>query len=140
MAFITKYFLAPNAFIYTDNYGTANVLQMATNAVVNNQLYIDKLLVSDPTTIKRTPTTASIIATHYKHLKPKHIEFAILNAAGLSLLDIAALMHTTVYTVKDYNALLCKQFKVANHFQLALACMQRGIVKQAVYYDNAMAA
>ena len=140
MAFITKYFLTPNASIYTDNYGNANVLQMAIDAVLNNKLFIDKLLVNNPTAIKLTPTTTSIIASNYKNLKPKHLEFAILNAAGLSLKDTAHLMNTSVNTVKDYNNLLCKRFGVANHAQLALACVQHGIVKQAMYYDTTMVA
>ena len=139
-AFITKYFLTPNSIVYKDNYGTTNVLQIAIKAVLEGQLFIDKLLINNPATIKPTPTTASIIATHHKYLKPKHIEFAILNAAGLSLKEISHLMHTSVNTVKDYNELLCKRFGVANHAQLALACIQHSIVKQATYYDNTMVA
>ena len=88
------------------------MLRIAINAVLDEQLFIDKLLVNNPTDIKFTPTTASIIATNYKYLKPKYIEFAILNAAGLSLKKIALLMNTTVNTVKDHNELLCKYFGV----------------------------
>lgn len=139
VAFITKYFLTPDSIVYKANYGSTNVLQIAINAILAGQLFIDKLLVNNPTTIKLTSTTASIIARHYKHLKPKQIEFAILNAAGLSLKEIAYLMHTTTNTVKDYNEVLCNQFNVVNHGQLALACVQHGIVKQAIYYDTTMA-
>jgi DNA-binding NarL/FixJ family response regulator len=140
VAFITKYFLTPNSIVYKDNYGTTNVLQIAIDAVLQAQLFIDKLLVNDTTNIKLTPTTASIIAKNYKHLNAKQIEFAILNAAGLSIKDIAKLMSVSPNTVKDYNKILCKHFAVANHSQLALACFQHGIVKQAVYYDKTMEA
>ena len=137
-AFITKYFLTPNAFIYTDNYGSTNTLQMAIKALQNEQLFIDKLLVNNPESITRNVSTNAIVATKFQHLKPIHREFAILNASGLSLSEVAALMHISVNTIKDYNILLCKQFAVKNHHQLAQACFAYGIVKQAVYYDHTM--
>jgi DNA-binding NarL/FixJ family response regulator len=139
-AFITKYFLTPNAFIYSDNYGTTNVLQLAVEAVQNGQFFIDKLLINYPENIRRTVATSTIIAKQHAYLKPKHKEFVILNAAGLSLAEVAVLMHTSANTLKDYNKILCKQFGVDNHHQLVHACFAHGIVKLAVYYDSTMVA
>lgn len=139
-AFITKYFLTPKSIVYYENYGTTNVLQIAITAVINGQLFIDKLLINHPESIKRTVATCTIISKQHPYLKPKHREFAVLNAAGLSLQEVAALMHMSVNTIKDYNAILCKQFGVDNHHQLVHVCFAHGIVKLAVYYDNTMVA
>ncbi len=140
VAFITKYFLTPKSIVYYDNYGSTNVLQIAITAVQNGQLFIDKLLINHPESIKRTIATSTIIAKQHSYLKPKHREFAVLNAAGLSLQEVAALMHMSVNTIKEYSALLCKLFGVENHHQLVNACFAHGIVKLAMFYDNTMAA
>ncbi|MFY7899564.1 MAG: response regulator [Chitinophagaceae bacterium] len=137
-AFITKYFLTPSSIVYTDNYGDANLLQLAINAVQKGELFIDKLLVNYPENIQRTISTNTIIQKKYAQLKPKHREFIILNAAGLSLNEVALLMHISKHTIKDYNTVLCKMFAVDNHHQLVHACFELGIVKLAVYFDNSI--
>lgn len=137
-AFITKYFITPNSFVYNNVYGTKNVLQLAIEAVQNGQLFIDKLLVNNPNEIKTTVATSAIINKYYSHFRPKKREFVILNVADLSLSEIAELMHTTESTLKEYSALLCKQFTVSNRYQVANACFTHGIVKLAAYYDNTM--
>lgn len=84
--------------------------------------------------------TQNIIAQKYKHFKPTHIEFAILNAAGLTLKEIAALMCVSYGATKDYCDTLCKQFNVAERHELAKRRMKYGIVKLAYYFDASIAA
>jgi DNA-binding NarL/FixJ family response regulator len=115
------------------------VLQLAIEAVQNGQLFIDKLLVNNPTNIKTTVATSAIIEKHYPSLNPQKRAFIILNGADLSFKEIAILMHTTENTVKEYSSILCKQFNVKNRcYLLTQACFAVGIVKQAVYYDSTM--
>ncbi|MDI9365125.1 MAG: response regulator [Flavobacterium sp.] len=136
-AFITKYFLTPNSVAYKNVYGAANALQLAIEALQKGQLFIDRLLVNNPNDIKKTVPTSAIIDKYYNFFKPKHREFVILNASGLKLAEIALLMNTTVNTLKDYNTIFCKLFNVNNHHQVAQVCVQNGIVKQALYFNNA---
>ncbi len=137
-AFITKYFLTPNSVVYQNVYGTTNVLELAIEAVQNGQLFIDKLLVNNPSDIKTTLATSTIIENHYSSLKPHKRAFIILNGADLSFKEIAILMHTTENTVKEYSSILCKKFGVKNRYLLTKACFAHCIVKQAVYYDSTM--
>ncbi len=137
-AFITKYFLTPASIVYADNYGNTHLLQLAIDAVQKGELFIDKLLVNHPEKIQQNISTNTIIQKKYPQLKPKHREFIILNAAGLSLTEIALLMQISKHTVKDYNTILCQMFNVDNHHQLVQACFEQGIVKLAVYFDESM--
>lgn len=119
-------------------YGTANVLQLAIEAVQKGQLFCDRLLVNHPNNIKITVPTSAIINKCYSFLKPPKREFIILNGADLSFSEIAILMNTTESTVKEYSSILCKKFDVKNRYLLTQAFYELGIVKQAVYYDNTM--
>jgi DNA-binding NarL/FixJ family response regulator len=138
--FISKYFLTKDSVVYQTYLKHRNVIQEAIQSALKGEKMIDELIVNEPNKIGTSVATKQVIAVNYHHLKPKLIEFAILNAAELSFNDIASLMNVSYASVKDYCKTLCAQFNVADRHELTIKCMQFGIIKLAVYYDDTMAA
>lgn len=140
VGFITKYFLAKTSILYNAHYNNTDLLDEAITAALKNKQYIDILLVNEPNKIQLSLTTQAIIAKHYSYLQPKHIEFLMLNTSCLDMKKIASLICISIGTAKDYRTFLCKKFNAADRFQLSRICMEVGVVKLALYYDNTMAA
>jgi DNA-binding NarL/FixJ family response regulator len=137
--FISKYFLTKESVIYQTYLKHSNIIQEAIQNAFKGEKMIDALIVNEPNKIGSSIATKQVIAINYQHLKPKLIEFAILNAAELSFNDIAGLMNVSYASVKDYCKTMCVQFNVADRHELTKKCMQFGIIKLAVYYDDTIA-
>jgi DNA-binding NarL/FixJ family response regulator len=138
-AFISKHFLTTDSAIYQDLIKGTNPLADAINSVQKEELFIEKLVLNDTKNIQLSLFTQQIIAQKYRYLKPKLVEFAILNATDMTISDIANLLFVSVETVKKYYQQLARDFKVSSREKLAKACMENGIVKFASYYDKHVA-
>ncbi len=138
--FIAKYFLYKESLLYKDHLMGINLLQQAVNSIMQGNIYIDKLVMNEVDKIQLSISTHEIINTKYPYFKPKLVEFAILNASGLTHEEIAALMCLSVAAIKKYCTNLMAEFMAGDRFELGVQCMQRGIVKLAVYYDKSIAA
>ncbi len=138
-AFISKHFLTTNSAIYQDLIKGTNPLADAVNSVLREELFIEKLVLNDTKNIQFSLSTQQIIGHKYRYLKPKLVEFPILNATDMTINDIASLLFVSVETVKKYYQQLAKDFKVSSREKLAKACMENGIVKFASYYDKHVA-
>lgn len=139
LGFICKYFLVKDSILYAANYKNIDLLDMAIASVMDNRLFIDKLVINEPEKLQLSIATKAVIATHYKHIKETLVEFAILNSAGLDFKMIAELMCVSEHAVKKYYRQLSVQLKVKNRTELVSYCMHHGIIKLATYFDNSMA-
>lgn len=136
--FISKHFLTKDSIIYIECLKDINILQNAIDTVLQNKRFVDKLVVNDPDDLDLSMSTQQIIEVNYKYLKPRLVEFAILNATDLKIKDIADLLCVSYDAVRKYYKQLAKEFKVTSSEKLAKACMENGIVKFASYYDKYM--
>ncbi|MDI9364810.1 MAG: response regulator [Flavobacterium sp.] len=135
-AFISKHFLTTNSAIYQDVIKGTNPLAEAIDSLQKGEIFIEKLLLNDIKKIQFSLSTSQIIAEKYRYLKPRLIEFAILNATNMPMEDIANILCVSVDTAKKYYQQLAKDFKVHTRDKLAKTCMENGIVKFATYFDN----
>jgi DNA-binding NarL/FixJ family response regulator len=134
--FLTKHILIKGSITYRA-YKDENVFEKALHQILNNhELYIDILSDYKKEEALQLNTSKAVLSRFSNKLTQNQMLYLQLNAAGFSRVQIAALMHKSVDTIKKYCKEMCSFFETDNHTDLANICFSLGIAKLVTLYQS----
>ncbi|MDO8996824.1 response regulator [Sediminibacterium sp.] len=134
--FISKHFCHPEAKLFRDTYGKIELLNHTIRIALNNESFIDKILINESKTIHKSISTKKNRNKYTEINSTSLEEYLILNAANLSFPEIGMIMNKSIHSIKNYYSKLSEIFEVNNRAELTSYCIKYGLVKLPFFYES----